>query len=125
MACESWGCVWGLGGQGCFPQEFGGSSSVLVFGGPGGTEGLIPSCAEFLASPEGSWMWNPGWAQYLMPSVVLCHQPEVLNSCAEPCPGTCVTSLDTITGRSILWGQSGRGQTQLTLCGPSLAEPEA
>lgn len=74
MACESWGCVGGLGGdRDVSSQVFGGSSSVLVLCGP-------DSCAEFLAS-EGSCVWNPCWARCLMPAVVLCHQPEVELMC--------------------------------------------
>lgn len=112
-------------------QAFGDSSSVLVLGGPGGTEGFIPSCAELLEVPGcGIHAGHNVW----------CHQCSCVtslrfSSCAEPCPGPCVTSLDAVTGRSVPWGQvlspqwcggqSGRGQTQLTWLGPSLAEPEA
>lgn len=96
MVCESWGCAWG--GQGCFPPGVGGQQ---FWGGPGG---LIPSCAELLADLK-----VPGCGIHAGHSAG-CHQWSCvtslrLSSCAEPCSGSCVTSLDTVTRRSLLWGQ--------------------
>lgn len=67
-----------LGGQRCFPPGVGGQQFCAAVWG---SRGLIPSCAELLASPEGSWVWNPCWARCVMPSVVLCHQPGVELMC--------------------------------------------